>query len=198
MPTAPPHSLGFLASRGERQPCKIDLLSRTTGARGASISLQLIILALMAGCSVSTAAAPKPTPTANLGHQYLALVAPANSAEAQFEKTLQTFDVTGSAIRSAAKTLSDALVTFNSGLVTLQAAAPPSIRPDIVALRQSVSLEISDLQAVLDAATQVQVSAALKSWDKDARSSAATAVSVRSDLGLPPPAPIGNTSPISR
>lgn len=87
-------------------------------------------MACSSSTSGTTSAIPTPTSTADLGRQYLALVAPVNAASDEYVKTLQVPNVAGAPIRPAAQRLLDALVKFNSGLLDLQATVAASIRPD--------------------------------------------------------------------
>lgn len=141
-------------------------------------------LVVLLGCA-APAAAPAPSP--NLGGQYLALVAPSNTALDQLYAAAQATPMDGVKVRAAAKTLFDADVTFNTALLAFEKKVPANVVPHIEAARAADSKEIADLQRVVSSTDDATLNSALAVFGQDAQADSAAFVLLRSDLGLPPP-----------
>ena len=179
-------------------------------------SFALVLGAACGGSSATSAVTPSsggetPTPVATptpdlatLGAQYEVLVAPKNAAGHQNNADLNAMNKTkvGSPAFAAAvvklradlKVYVDASIKFNSDLLSFENELSPSQRADVETVRADLSKEIGDLESSLAIADNVSflnsTYAAGTPFAIDDKALIAASAIVRSDLGLPPNAPV--------
>lgn len=162
---------------------------------GINVKALLLILAvaLLVACGSapsSNTATPTPTPTltqAQLGAEYLALVAPANAATSKLAALLQPAQIDAVQVRAAALELENAEVTLNSNFLAFSQKVPVAVQPDVAAARLAVSNDIAVLQTVVATKTDADLTSALSAWVVDVNAESKAFVLLRSDVGLPPP-----------
>jgi hypothetical protein len=160
---------------------------------GVNVKALLLILAvaLLVACGSapsSNTATPTPTLTqAQLGAEYLALVAPANAATSKLAALLQPAQIDAVQVRAAALELENAEVTLNSNFLAFSQKVPVAVQPDVAAARLAVSNDIAVLQTVVATKTDADLTSALSAWVVDVNAESKAFVLLRSDLGLPPP-----------
>jgi hypothetical protein len=135
--------------------------------------------------SVAASAKPTATPLAVLAQQYVALVAPSNTALDNLNAALGPNATMSSAMPSFKAYLAT-LTTFSDQLPAFAAELPASDQADIQQLRQEIAKEVSDLTSIVADTTNGQFNIDVLQWSSDVRGFGAAANLVRADLGLPP------------
>jgi hypothetical protein len=153
--------------------------------------LLILAVALLVACgSAPSSITATPTPTltqAQLGAEYLALVAPANTATSKLAALLQPAKIDAVQVRAAAMELENTEVTLNSNFLAFQQKVSVAVQPDVAAARLAVSNDIAVLQTVVATKTDAELKSALSAWVVDVNAESKAFVLLRSDLGLPPP-----------
>jgi len=143
--------------------------------------LAVALLAVACG-SVPAAIAPPSPSQAQLGAQYLALVAPSNAADDSLNAALKITPFDGPRIRAAATNYRASEGAFNSALFAFEKKVPANVQADVEAARHVLSADISNLYDVVNSTDDASLKAALAAWPA---LSNAPFVQLRSDLGLP-------------
>jgi|SRR5579871_805310 len=118
--------------------------------------------------------------------QYLAIVKPANDAEAAAIKALKALPDTATAAQVAAAFAPAAQAFEKCDNALLRAQWPPNVEGDVKAMVTTNGALIGDINA-LSAQTSLSISAWATTFQSDGAKSSAAANVVRADLGLPPP-----------
>jgi hypothetical protein len=143
------------------------------------------LLALVACSGAGGTAAPSPTP--DLGAEYLRLIAPSNTADDALFKAAGAAPLNQATIRAAAQSVLDADIALNTAFIGFGKEVPTNVQPDVAAARVAISKDIVDIQSVLAASGVVALETAVLAWATNANSEINVFVLLRSDLGLPPP-----------
>lgn len=145
-----------------------------------------VIAFLLAACGGSPGSA-SPTPAEDLKSEYLAIIAPINAASNAMFDALDAPQATPASARPSAQGYLDALVKANGQLLTFESHVPPSTKPDVANLRQTLAVYERDVQLVIAATDTSELNSALQQFLSDGQKFGSAAQLVRSDLGLPPP-----------
>jgi len=146
--------------------------------------LAATLLAVACGSSAPAATATPSPSQAQLGAEYLKLVAPSNAANDSLNVALKITPFDGPKVRTAATDLRDSEATFNTALFGFEKKVPANVQADVETARHSLSTDISNLYNVVNSADDASLNAALAAWPALPN---APFVQLRSDLGLPPP-----------
>ncbi len=146
--------------------------------------LAVALLAVACGSSAPAATAPPSPSQAQLGAEYVKLVAPSNVAQDSLTAALKITPFDGPKIRAAAKDFRDSEATLNTALFGFEKKVPANVQADVEAARHLLSTDISNLYDVVNSTDDTSLNAALNAWPV---LSNAPFVQLRSDLGLPPP-----------
>lgn len=164
--------------------------------------LLVVALAVLAGCSTATKTATPVTPSATLTtvapaattttvdypglqRQYLAAVAPANTATATFNAAAAKLpaSTTAAAYVAIMTPFADALAKMDTALLAIQ--APPAVTADIRAMVTADAAMEGDLRGFAGA-TALNSGTLLSTITRDAATDHAASAIVRTDLHLPP------------
>jgi hypothetical protein len=146
--------------------------------------LNVALVGLLLACSGSTAT---PSPSTNLGAEYLQIVAAGNTTVDQLNAALSAQPSDSAKIRAAAKAVFDGDVKLSTDLLAFEQKVPANVKPHVEAARSVLSKQIADLQNVIASTDDPSLNADLIAYDADAQAGASAFVLLRSDLGLPPP-----------
>jgi hypothetical protein len=135
--------------------------------------------------SAAASATPTATPLAVLAQQYVALVAPSNTALDNLNAALGP-NATMSSSMPSFKAYLATLTTFSNQLPAFAAELPASDQADIQQLRQEIAKEVSDLTVIVAATTNGEFNIDVLHLVSDRQGFGAAANLVRADLGLPP------------
>lgn len=166
--------------------------------------LLVVALVLLAGCSTATRTATPVTPSATLTtvsattttvdypalqRQYLAAVAPAQSALAAFQAADAKLPdtATGPQLAAVAAPLADALDRSSAALLAIQ--APPAVTTDIRALATGYAVVEGDLRGFVGM-NALNSGTLLSAFAGDVVRERPLANIVRADLHLPPLPPV--------
>lgn len=143
------------------------------------------LLALVACSGTGGTAAPSPTP--DLGAEYLRLIAPSNAANDALFTAAGATSLNEATIRAAAQKVLVTDIALNTAFLGFAKEVPTNVQPDVAAARVAISKTIVDVQSVLATSGLVALETAVLAWATDASSEINVFVLLRSDLGLPPP-----------
>jgi hypothetical protein len=180
----------------------VDVVSKTGGAISTGTGALVKRLAttagsvsclLLAACSApATKAQPTPSPTATplaaLASKYLSLVDPANRAYYDLGTALCFSNASGCVSANMAgaqplfRTYLSALTTLNDQLPLFQASLPASAQADLGQYRQSIAVEIADLDNVIGDTVEAQFWADESRWAPETFRTGAADKLVRADL----------------
>jgi hypothetical protein len=138
----------------------------------------------LVACATSSAGTPaaSPTPTTDLAAKYTELVKPPNDAGDHLRAASDDPAATIASLRPTAQAFLDSLVQLNKDLVAFQELVPAADKPDVAALRQTLSTDEADVRNMIATTTVAQFNQAFAKLSSDDTGQAAT--TVRSDLGL--------------
>jgi len=152
------------------------------------LGLAVAVTLLTMACNPMQKAAstgPTPTPLATLATRYAQLMEPSNAASTALAKALAAPDASMTSTRAAFTSYRSALTTLGASIPQLQADVPASVREDVQRLRDGVTTELGDVDAILSATTDAAWQAAITRWYSEVESFAGAAQLVRADLGRP-------------
>jgi hypothetical protein len=167
--------------------------AQTLKALFVACAASLLVISCGSSSPSATVVTPTPVPTpaltqAQLGAQYLAMVAPDNKlVDAMNVATRYPALMNLTKVRRIAAALEAADITFNTDLIAFGLVVPAAIRPDVAAARLAVSSDIAELQNVVGSKNHAALDANVNAWiavgDRDTKAF----ILLRSDLGLAPP-----------